>query len=101
MSNEHHKSAQALPSGVSLFDYQKYGIAKGQHYVRADGSRSPVLVVVDVETHAHRGEVVVQDIGTGEMIEIDAFKLAMVRYSLVPPSDVDEILRINKVQGVI
>lgn len=63
-------------------DYQKYGIEAGQVYVPASGA-SGSLVVVDVESEAHRGEVLVRDAETGEHWFIDAFKLARVRYSLV------------------
>lgn len=67
---------------IIMQDYQKYGIQVGQVYVPASGANGS-LVVVDVESEASRGEVLVRDRETGEHWFIDAFKLARVRYSLV------------------
>ncbi len=64
--------------------YQQYGIARGQVYVPADGSKNR-LVVRDVTTLAEVDDVIVFDEGQGIERTIDAFKLAMVRYALVPP----------------
>ena len=58
----------------------KYGIEEGQRYIRADGARG-VLTVIDTKTFAHCDDVVVTD-ESGDERRIDAFKLAMVRYSI-------------------
>lgn len=58
----------------------KYGIEEGQRYIQADGGRE-VLLVLDTETFAYCGDVVVRD-KAGEERRIDAFKLARVRYML-------------------
>lgn len=74
-----------------MTDAQRYGIAIAQVYVPADGSQNQ-LVVLDVDTYARVGDVVVFDVRQGEPRRIDAFKLAKVRYSLVPqwtPTDED------------
>jgi hypothetical protein len=63
--------------------YQRYGIAVGQVYVPADGSKNR-LTVRDVETFADCDDVVVFDEAQGNERRIDAFKLAKVRYSLQP-----------------
>ena len=60
--------------------HQRYNIQVGQVYQAADGSNHRVTVV-DVDTYAHCGDVVVND-GIKDYC-IDCFKLAMVRYSLV------------------
>lgn len=62
-------------------DYQKYGIVVGQVYVPADGSKNR-LIVRDVETFDVCGDVVVFDENQNKERRIDAFKLAMVRYTL-------------------
>jgi hypothetical protein len=59
-----------------------YGIENKQHYVPADGSKNE-LIVIDCETYADCGDVVVFDVVKGEQRRIDAFKLAMVSYMLV------------------
>lgn len=64
------------------YDYEKYGIEVGQNYEPADGSTN-LLTVIDVETYADCGDVVVFDHASDQERRIDAFKLAMVRYSLV------------------
>lgn len=66
-----------------MYDYQKYGISVGQEYLPADGSDNPITVV-DVETYADCGDVVVFDHTLGLPRRIDAFKLTMVRYVLCP-----------------
>lgn len=75
-----------------MTDAQRYGIAIAQVYKPADGSENQ-LVVLDVDTYASVGDVVVFDVRQGESRRIDAFKLAKVRYSLVPaqwlPTDED------------
>lgn len=63
-----------------MHDYLKYGIAKGQMWEPADGSRA-VVEVTDVDTYADCGDVVVKD-HQGVERRIDAFKLAKVRYKL-------------------
>lgn len=63
--------------------YQRYGIEVGQVYVPADGSKNR-LTVRDVETYAGCGDVVVFDEAQGIEHRIDAFKLAIARYSLQP-----------------
>ncbi len=62
--------------------WKRYGIAVGQVYVPADGS-SNRLTVRDVEAYADCDDVVVFDEVQGTERRIDAFKLAMVRYSLL------------------
>ena len=66
-----------------MFAYQIYKIEVGQKYVPADGSKNNTLTVVDVETYADCGDVVVFDEVQKANRRIDCFKLAMVRYSLV------------------
>lgn len=63
--------------------FVRYNIKIGQRYVRADGGEGS-LIVTDVLTYANCGDIVVYD--TIEKIErrIDAFELAMVRYTLSP-----------------
>jgi hypothetical protein len=61
--------------------WKKYGIENGQRYVPADGTEG-CLIVVDTETYADCDDVVVLDTKSGEHRRIDAFKLAMVRYTL-------------------
>jgi hypothetical protein len=61
---------------------ERYGIAVGQVYVAADGSKNR-LTVRDVETYADCDDVVVFDEAQGIERRIDAFKLAKVRYSLL------------------
>lgn len=58
-----------------------YGIREGQVYVPADGSDNE-LTVVDTETYAFCGDVVVYDKKQDCTRRIDAFKLAKVRYEL-------------------
>jgi len=62
--------------------YKRYGIERKQVYVPADGSMNR-LTVVDVETYADCDDVVVFDEAQGQERRVDAFKLAMVRYSLL------------------
>lgn len=57
------------------------GIENGQVYVPADGSKNELLVV-DCETYADVDDVVVFDKLQQKERRIDAFKLAMVRYTL-------------------
>jgi len=67
--------------------YRRYGIAVGQVYVRADAPKGQYkgrLFVRDVETFAEEEDVVVFDEDAKTERRIDAFKLAKVRYSLVP-----------------
>lgn len=63
----------------------KYGIAVGQIYVAADGSKGGHLVT-DVTTYAGCDDVVTTPFTASGWKSpgnrIDAFKLAMVRYSL-------------------
>jgi hypothetical protein len=63
----------------------RYGIEVGQIYTAADGSKCGHLVT-DVTTFAHCDDVVTTpftpDGFKGNGNRIDAFKLAMVRYSL-------------------
>jgi nucleoside-triphosphatase THEP1 len=61
--------------------YSRYGIAVGQVYVPADGTKNR-LTVVDVEKYAEMDDVVVFDEVQGIEWRIDAFKLARVRYCL-------------------
>ena len=63
--------------------WKRHGIAVGQVYVPADGSPNR-LTVRDVTTHADCDDVVVFDEVQGTERRIDAFKLAKVRYSLLP-----------------
>lgn len=58
-----------------------YGVRDGQVYVPADGSNNE-LTVVDTETYAYCGDVVVYDRAQDATRRIDAFKLARVRYTL-------------------
>lgn len=58
-----------------------YGVKVGQEYIRADGTNDEVLTVVDADTFAYCDDVVVRN-QLGETRRIDAFKLAMARYSL-------------------
>lgn len=64
--------------------YRRYGIGVGQVYLSADGSKNR-LTVRDVDTFAACGDVVVFDEMLKTERRIDAFKLARVRYALVPP----------------
>lgn len=64
-----------------MYDYERYGIKVDQVYVPADGSKNE-LKVIDVTTYADVGDVVVYDTKNQTNRRIDAFKLAMVRYSL-------------------
>jgi len=66
-------------------DYEKYGIAVGQLYASADGhgQGKPILKVVDVETYAECGDIIVLNLRFNDQWRIDCFKLAMVRYYLV------------------
>lgn len=59
----------------------KYGIKVGQIYTPADGSNGK-LVVKDITTFSDVGDVVVYDELEKQERRIDAFKLAMVRYTL-------------------
>lgn len=66
---------------------ERYGIKVGQRYARADGA-DHILEVTDTTTFAHCDDVVVKETICGltlrDVRRIDAFKLAMVRYSLLP-----------------
>jgi len=74
---------------ANLLDYQKYNIAVGQIYARADDVElTPALVVTDVLKYAERGDVVVKTIDGDFIVHnsdycIDCFKLSKVRYVLV------------------
>lgn len=57
----------------------KYGIKNGQIYQSSSGGH---VQVIDCETFASCDDAVIRD-EAGEERRIDAFKLAMVRYSLV------------------
>lgn len=63
-----------------------YGVAAGQIYIAADGSKCGHLVT-DATTFAHCNDVVTTPFTASGWKEsgnrIDAFKLVMVRYSLV------------------
>lgn len=65
----------------------RYGIEVGQVYVAADGSKAGHLVT-DVTTYASCDDVVTTPFTATKIGEpgnrIDAFKLARVRYQLVP-----------------
>jgi len=61
---------------------EKYGIKNGQTYMAADGTNHGYKVI-DSATYADVDDVVVADLKTGAQRRIDAFKLAMVRYSLM------------------
>ena len=65
-----------------MFDYQKYEIEVGQRYVPYGGSIN-TLTVVDVETFAESGEVIVHDLVKNENRRIDAVTLVGVKYNLV------------------
>ena len=67
-----------------LHAYERYGIQVGQVYAAADGISKSRLTVVDVDTYRGCDDVVVRDELSGVERRIDAFKLAMVRYKLVP-----------------
>ena len=58
-----------------------YGVRNGQVYIPADGSVRRLLVL-DCDTYASCGDVVVRDMATNAELRMDAFKLAMVRYTL-------------------
>lgn len=60
---------------------QRYGVAVGQVYVPADGSKNR-LTVRDVATYARCAAVVVFDKARGIERRIDVVKLAKARYSL-------------------
>lgn len=70
------------PAPAKVPAYQRYGIERDQVYVPADGSKNR-LTVVDVEKYADCDDVVVFDEVQGKERRIDAFKLAMVRYTLL------------------
>lgn len=79
---------------------QKFNIANGQVYIAADGSLSGHLVV-DASTYQDVDDVVVRpftNLGViNETRRIDAFKLAMVRYSLansIPPWVPDGVFKV-------
>jgi hypothetical protein len=59
----------------------RYNIEIGQRYVPADGSGGS-LIVVDVAKYADCDDIVVYDTIKKSERRIDAFKLAMVRYTL-------------------
>lgn len=59
---------------------EKHGIEVGQLYQRADGA-DEVLEVVDTATYRHCSDVVVRDIQKDYRFRIDAFKLAVTRYT--------------------
>lgn len=63
-------------------EYERYGIAVDQRYRPADGSGG-FVIVRDVEKYADCGDVVVFNPATKKEYRIDAFKLAVCRYSLV------------------
>ena len=63
--------------------YEHYGIKNGQQYSPANGSKTPILTVLDVDMYADCDDVIVYDSSTQSARRIDAFKLAMVRYSLI------------------
>jgi len=69
--------------------YEKYGIAVGQKYGRADGSKGFVSVL-DVETYADCDDVVIFDPTENRTYRIDCFKLAMVRYFLLEEETLNE-----------
>jgi hypothetical protein len=58
----------------------KYGIEEGQVYISCSGE---TVKVVDCETYSWCDDVVVECLTRGVIYRIDAFKLAMVRYSLL------------------
>lgn len=79
---------------------QKHNIKNGQIYIAADGSLCGHLVV-DSATYQDVDDVVVKPFTnkglTGEQYRIDAFKLAMVRYSLadsIPPWVPDGVFKV-------
>jgi len=85
-------SAPEQPDGQpldTLYDYQKYNIAVGQIYARADdATQEPAMIVIDVNLWAERGDVLVKMIDNGVILPnshycIDCFKLSKVRYVLV------------------
>lgn len=59
---------------------EKHGIEVHQLYQRADGT-DEVLEVVDTTTYRHCSDVVVRDIQKDYRFRIDAFKLAVTRYT--------------------
>jgi hypothetical protein len=61
-----------------------YGIQNGQVYVPADGSVRRLLVI-DCDSYAACDDIVVRDMATNAEFRIDAFKLAMARYTLSEP----------------
>ena len=76
---------EQLPA--NLLDYQKYNIAVGQIYARADDVElKPAVIVINVLTHADEGLVCVAAINTymnDPTWFMDCFKLSKVRYTLV------------------
>ena len=67
-----------------MYEYERYGVRIGQVYAAADGIAKSRLTVVDVDTYRDSADVVVRDELSGVERRIDVFKLAMVRYKLVP-----------------
>lgn len=61
-----------------MTNIDRYGIAIGQRYTRADGSPHEVEVIALDNV---RDDVTVRDYPGGDVRVIDAFKLAVVRYS--------------------
>jgi hypothetical protein len=61
--------------------FVRYKIEIGQRYVPADGSGGS-LIVTDVTKYADCDDIVVYDTIKKSERRIDAFKLAMVRYTL-------------------
>lgn len=66
---------------VRVPGFVRYNIEIGQRYVPADGSGGS-LVVTDVTKYADCDDIVVYDTIKKSERRIDAFKLAMVRYTL-------------------
>ena len=64
----------------------KYGIKVGQIYTPADGSNG-ALIVKDIDMFSKCDDVVVYDTIAKKERRIDAFKLAMVRYTLDESAD--------------
>jgi hypothetical protein len=64
-----------------MLDHERYNVKVGQRYVPADGSVN-VLSVINVETYADCGDVIVYDHFQRVERRIDCFKLVLVRYKL-------------------
>lgn len=65
---------------------EKYNIKPGQCYIPVDNSNQ-LLIVLDTETYSIEDDVVVFDTKHQTVRRIDCFKLAMVRYKLIPWED--------------